>query len=502
MFRASRMSVFRPAARSLPLLAVIAGIALTGTPIEGRGGPEGRHPQLGATVDLPDEVFTVGLDGNLAYVVRSWWFVAGWGVFQGSQLSTYDLSSPAPQAPLGSLEFSAGYRALAADGGLLYLAGFGLATVDVSDPANPHTVGTLAWPERLACIAAAGGCVYVGDTAGLHVIDVTDPAFPSLLGSVGLSSKVVSVALRGTLAFVGTLDANVAVVDVSNPLLPVVVSTLALPGTPWDIAVRGSHAYVSDGESGLQILDISRPGKPRLAGGVDTPGDAHRIAVSGARAYVVDRRIRESFPAGVTVSDLLVIDISNPRFPVIVNSIAGTDQAGDVGYWDTSEDRSIVAGMGRVAVGRSILHSWLGDCIATLGSCDEHSGLLIVTPRLALESPSPWSPSGASSAAEGVPVADPLPPTAFARHANDPNPFNSETSIHFDVARVSPVRVRIFDTQGRLVSTLVDRALPPGPHTVLWRGQSESGQRVSSGIYLLVLEAEDARQTRKITLLR
>jgi hypothetical protein len=504
MFRLTRISFSRLAARGLLPLVTIAGMNLTTIPAEGRARSEGTHPPSGTTLDLRNGVLSVALDGDLAYIVTSEagpWVSVTW-------LSTYDLSSPAPQVPLGSVYFGYGEGSsdmLAVAGGFVYLVTWGFVVVDASDPADPRVVATLAWPERPACVAAAGTCAYVGDTAGLHVLDVADPTSPSLLGSVALSSAAVTVALRGTLALVGTLDARVAVVDVSDPHTPVVVSTLALPGTPWDIQVTGAHAYVSDGEAGLQILDLSRPALPRLAGGVDTPGDARTLAVSGARAYVVDRRPGSHW--GAVVTDLRVIEVSNPMHPVIVNSITGVDRAGNVyGFWDTSEDRGIVASNGRVVVGGSILHQWVGgDCVGGLSGCDELSGYLAVTPRSAFEPPSPGAGlpvATASSATSVARASDTSGTTTSALRGNDPNPFNPETSIHFETARPSWVRVQVYDARGQLVRTLVDEALPAGSHTASWRGRSESGQEVASGVYFVLMEAENTRQTKKITLSR
>jgi hypothetical protein len=52
------------------------------------------------------------------------------------------------------------------------------------------------------------------------------------------------------------------------------------------------------------------------------------------------------------------------------------------------------------------------------------------------------------------------------------------------------------------VQTLVDEALPPGPHEVSWHGRRESGEAVASGIYFVTMQAEGIRQTRRVTLLK
>ncbi|MFH1277923.1 MAG: FlgD immunoglobulin-like domain containing protein [Candidatus Eisenbacteria bacterium] len=93
-------------------------------------------------------------------------------------------------------------------------------------------------------------------------------------------------------------------------------------------------------------------------------------------------------------------------------------------------------------------------------------------------------------------------PSVNALHPNRPNPFNPATGIGFSLERPSRAVVRIFDTAGREVRTLVDADLPAGPHSVSWDGRNDRGQEVSTGIYFYRLEAGDFRSTHKMALLR
>ena len=73
-----------------------------------------------------------------------------------------------------------------------------------------------------------------------------------------------------------------------------------------------------------------------------------------------------------------------------------------------------------------------------------------------------------------------------------PNPFrvgaSGMTSIRLrvaDSAAGQPVRLDVFDLNGRLVRNLVDGALPAGTAVATWNGTGTSGQPVGSGIYYL-----------------
>ena len=96
-----------------------------------------------------------------------------------------------------------------------------------------------------------------------------------------------------------------------------------------------------------------------------------------------------------------------------------------------------------------------------------------------------------------------MSPRHFALHANAPNPFNSETSIRFELAEESAVRLEVFDLLGQRVRVLVAEALSAGEHQVLWDGRDELGARVSSGVYIYRLRAGgDFRQQRRMLLLK
>jgi hypothetical protein len=78
-----------------------------------------------------------------------------------------------------------------------------------------------------------------------------------------------------------------------------------------------------------------------------------------------------------------------------------------------------------------------------------------------------------------------------------PNPFNPRTKIEFGLAREGRATVRVFDIQGRLVSTVVDRVLAAGNHTYDF-----DAARLASGIYYMSLKADGKQETRRLSLLK
>jgi hypothetical protein len=97
---------------------------------------------------------------------------------------------------------------------------------------------------------------------------------------------------------------------------------------------------------------------------------------------------------------------------------------------------------------------------------------------------------------------DSVPVLATRLLANVPNPFNPQTTIHFDLARPGAVRLSVFDLSGRLVRTLEESSLPVGSHQRVWQGRDNSGRQAPSGAYYLRLETPDGVDHRKIMLLK
>ena len=75
-------------------------------------------------------------------------------------------------------------------------------------------------------------------------------------------------------------------------------------------------------------------------------------------------------------------------------------------------------------------------------------------------------------------------PTEIALDQNYPNPFNPSTSIRFALPESETVTLRVFDTLGRPVATLLDQK----PHTAGTHTVSFDGAGLASGVYLYRLE--------------
>jgi hypothetical protein len=77
-------------------------------------------------------------------------------------------------------------------------------------------------------------------------------------------------------------------------------------------------------------------------------------------------------------------------------------------------------------------------------------------------------------------------PKAFIIEQNYPNPFNPTTEIRYQVSTAGNVKLRIYNSLGQEVVTLVDKQHTPGTYSVVW-----DARNVASGTYFYRLEVGD-----------
>jgi len=101
---------------------------------------------------------------------------------------------------------------------------------------------------------------------------------------------------------------------------------------------------------------------------------------------------------------------------------------------------------------------------------------------------------------------DAVIPETFALYQNNPNPFNMNTMITFDVPNIQsgsvPVRLEIYNTRGQLVKRLVDQNKQAGRYTVTWNGSDDFGRLVSSGVYFYRFTAQDIVLNKKLAIMK
>ena len=92
---------------------------------------------------------------------------------------------------------------------------------------------------------------------------------------------------------------------------------------------------------------------------------------------------------------------------------------------------------------------------------------------------------------------DDIIPSTYRLQQNYPNPFNPTTTIQYDLPEASNVVLKIYNLQGKEISTLVSDRFSAGKYKIQW---DASG--LTSGIYYYQLQANKFVETKTLILLK
>jgi subtilisin family serine protease len=85
---------------------------------------------------------------------------------------------------------------------------------------------------------------------------------------------------------------------------------------------------------------------------------------------------------------------------------------------------------------------------------------------------------------------------------NYPNPFNPDTNICFSIKEEGFVNLKIYNTRGQLVKTIISENLQEGIHFTSWNGKDNSNRSVASGIYFYKMDSKGYSSVKKMILMK
>jgi hypothetical protein len=88
-------------------------------------------------------------------------------------------------------------------------------------------------------------------------------------------------------------------------------------------------------------------------------------------------------------------------------------------------------------------------------------------------------------------------PISYSLSQNYPNPFNPSTTIRFALPKSGHVELKVYNTLGQEVATLVNEEKTAGTYSAQWNASS-----VASGVYFYRLKAGEYNETRKLLLMK
>jgi hypothetical protein len=87
--------------------------------------------------------------------------------------------------------------------------------------------------------------------------------------------------------------------------------------------------------------------------------------------------------------------------------------------------------------------------------------------------------------------------TPIMLYPSHPNPFNASTVIRYQIPGAGQVSLKVYDTAGRPVATLVEGWRDAGVHAVTFEGS-----KLASGVYFLRMQTSDYKAVQKMMLLK
>jgi flagellar hook assembly protein FlgD len=85
---------------------------------------------------------------------------------------------------------------------------------------------------------------------------------------------------------------------------------------------------------------------------------------------------------------------------------------------------------------------------------------------------------------------------------NNPNPFNEQTTIEFEIAKSGNVKIIIYDNSGKQIQTLKCENCRAGKNALQWNCLNANDNRVRSGVYYYEVRFNDEIQSKKMILIK
>ena len=93
-------------------------------------------------------------------------------------------------------------------------------------------------------------------------------------------------------------------------------------------------------------------------------------------------------------------------------------------------------------------------------------------------------------------------PIVFSLSQNYPNPVTRSTTIKYGLPQETEVDIRVFNSAGQQVRTLVQETQESGYYKVKWDLRGISGEHLPNGVYFYRIKAGSFISARKMVILR
>jgi hypothetical protein len=194
-----------------------------------------------------------------------------------------------------------------------------------------------------------------GDSfSGPHfqIFDISAPTTPVLVGSTSTPTNrgsigYITISDDLTKAYLSSVSDGLLTIDISNPQAPSLDSAY-YPGfnSTHRVSLSGNLAYFGAGDYGLQTINISDPHSPQLVSVFNTTqsctinGQSVFYGNCGAGNIAISNDATTAFVPS-SWNGLKVIDITNPKNPIELQTIIGTGDINTIGNVQLNKDGTL-----------------------------------------------------------------------------------------------------------------------------------------------------------------
>jgi hypothetical protein len=82
------------------------------------------------------------------------------------------------------------------------------------------------------------------------------------------------------------------------------------------------------------------------------------------------------------------------------------------------------------------------------------------------------------------------------------NPLRTPATINLTLPKATDVQLRVYNVNGKVITTLADSKLKAGRHSIQWKGTDGLGNELAKGIYLFQLSTGSYKQTERFVFVR
>lgn len=228
-----------------------------------------ENPKIVATLDLPDSVNRLTVEGNYIYASTDGGLVV---------IDITDNENPVLSifSKIGEL------KGHVVNGNILYAvtSDSGVLIVDIQNPISPIVVSAyvLASPFFYD-IQMKGQVLFVAAGSKVYIVSAENPLNLELISTFTGSLKALRVAIPDNQEMIYIVDHQVGLkgIDITDLENPEYVSSFVLPDLSVDLEIRGDLAFTANQTGGVSVINISDPSNIFLEGYINTIGNAISI---------------------------------------------------------------------------------------------------------------------------------------------------------------------------------------------------------------------------------